>query len=362
MNQTNFSQRSSRLQEHIPHDAAWLLSRPEDIKYYSGFDCLVSTEREAFLVMTSTQVLLIHAAFSPTTTVFPQVKKREGAFITQLKGHLHSLHETSPFTTLAIDSENMHQSEYAYLEKDATYTLANFSRSEINTQRSQKDNSELSSIQKAIEITTQLHEWARSNCAVGMTEKELTRQLYARMIELGGDITPAFPFIVAFGPHTALPHHQPTTLSLTENTPVLIDIGARFNHYCADMTRSFWFGDSPDSTFTRIESVVMQAYAAAEKAVMEFIEAGTATTAKDVDDIARAVITDAKYEEYFIHTTGHGLGLDIHEPPSLSWRNPQPLQPNMALTIEPGIYLPEVFGFRHENTLLLTPKRAKKSE
>ena len=128
------------------------------------------------------------------------------------------------------------------------------------------------------------------------------------------------------------------------------------------MTRSFWFGDSPDSTFTRIESVVMQAYAAAEKAVMEFIEAGTATTAKDVDDIARAVITDAKYEEYFIHTTGHGLGLDIHEPPSLSWRNPQPLQPNMALTIEPGIYLPEVFGFRHENTLLLTPKRAKKSE
>jgi len=114
------------------------------------------------------------------------------------------------------------------------------------------------------------------------------------------------------------------------------------------MTRTFWFGPNPDSTFTEIKDVVHAAYTAAEA-----IASDQPVTAREVDEAAREVIKKAGYGDEFIHTTGHGLGLEIHEQPSLNWRNTEKIQPNMAITIEPGIYLPGKFGYRYENTLII---------
>ncbi|NCN51094.1 MAG: M24 family metallopeptidase [Candidatus Pacebacteria bacterium] len=344
----NTSPRTAVLQAHIPPETAWLLCQPEDIRYYTGFDCLVSTEREAYLVLTATEAFLIHAGFSPITTVFPHVTTRPGAFTSQLAGHLQEIQALHPFSELCCDFEHLMHAEYLALEKNASFTITSLNREAIIQQRMLKDATEQTYITHATQITTVMFDWIQSQFVEGVTERQLAQKLYTKMIELGGDITPAFPFIVAFGEHSALPHHQPTDTPLTLNTAVLIDMGARVQNYCSDMTRTFWFGPNPDSTFTEIKDVVHAAYTAAEA-----IASDQPVTAREVDEAAREVIKKAGYGDEFIHTTGHGLGLEIHEQPSLNWRNTEKIQPNMAITIEPGIYLPGKFGYRYENTLII---------
>lgn len=348
MNSTNAPTRTAALQTHIPSNSAWLLSQPEDIRYYTGFDCLVSSEREAFLVLTTNEAFLLHASFSPTTTVFSHITTRQGAFISQLTQHLLEIQAKYPFSNLLCDYKHLLHSEYEAIQKNASFTIDSLKREEIEHQRSQKDSEEQTYLSQAKKLTTELLEWIPTQFVEGITELQLTQALYGKMIELGADITPAFPFIVAFGPHSAKPHHQPTNTPLTLNTPILIDMGTRVHHYCSDMTRTFWFGPNKSEEFIKVEKIVHQAYAAAEKTAFTL-----PITAREVDEAARNVIAQAGYAEQFIHTTGHGLGLEIHESPSLGWRNTQSLLPGMAITIEPGIYLPEKFGYRFENTLIL---------
>ena len=355
MNSTNALHRIESLQTLIPPDEAWLLSNPTDIHYYTQFDCLVTTEREAYLVVTSTQATLIHSAFSPTSTVPSKIERRQGTFVTQLPDHLRELQKHYSFIKLAVDTTNISHHEFLHLEKVAQITLAPLDRSSITYQQAQKDELEQAAITSAISITTQLFKWIHEVLQPGISEEKVASQLYQKMLQLGGDITPAFPFIVAFGEHTALPHHQPTSKVLELETPVLIDMGARYKNYCSDMTRTFWFGEHPSKEFLKVEKTVFAAYTAAEEIVLQ-----TNTTnpplALDVDSAARNIIAEAGYQKEFIHTTGHGLGLSIHEKPSLSWQNHEPLRPGMAVTVEPGIYLPGKFGYRHENTLLIQRK------
>src|SRR5690606_10429155 len=121
------------------------------------------------------------------------------------------------------------------------------------------------------------------------------------------------------------------------------------------MTRSFWFGKRPSPLFVEVAGIVRAAY---EQAAGMLLRRRDGLTAKQIDDTARTVIAGQNYGDQFIHTTGHGLGIEIHEPPSLSWQNPAEIKPGMAVTIEPGIYLPGKFGYRHENTFLVTQKGA----
>jgi Xaa-Pro aminopeptidase len=117
------------------------------------------------------------------------------------------------------------------------------------------------------------------------------------------------------------------------------------------MTRSWWFGDQPPADFTQIKNLVDEAYSL----TLEQLQQPSITvTAQILDETARTFISQAGFGQEFIHTTGHGVGLDIHEPPSLYWKNKQPILPGMIITIEPGIYLPERFGYRWENTVLIT--------
>lgn len=349
---TNLTQRLAELQAQIAPDTAWMLCKPEDVHYYTGFDCLLPTEREAFVVVTSQTTTLIHAAFSPIRGVPDFITKLPGTFASHLPQHLKTIHERTPFSTVKVDFEHISHSEFSRMQKNSPYTFSELNTDKIADQRMRKDGHELECIQKAREITTQLLEWIPSQFVEGVTEREVARRLYEKMIALGADSTPAFPFIVAFGAHSALPHHQPTEQTLKANTPVLIDIGARYQRYCSDMTRTFWFGDTPNPEFTEVETIVHAAYAAAEK-VAQTVANGSSVTARDIDTAARSVIAAAGFGEYFTHTTGHGLGLEIHEGPSLSWRNENTVHPTMSITIEPGIYLPEKFGYRYENTVLL---------
>ncbi len=176
----------------------------------------------------------------------------------------------------------------------------------------------------------------------GLTELELADVIRQSFIRNGAD-REAF-IIVAFGEHTALPHHSPTTTVIGEG-PVLLDIGCYYQGYASDMTRVAYIGEPPEE-FRLIHGLVDQAVRAAQQVAVP------GAPAEVVDQAARGFISSAGYGAAFIHRVGHGIGLSVHEPPSVAEGNTLKLPENAAFSIEPGIYLPGQFGVRLEEVVI----------
>ncbi|MEG2171646.1 MAG: aminopeptidase P family protein [Desulfovibrionaceae bacterium] len=157
----------------------------------------------------------------------------------------------------------------------------------------------------------------------------------------------AFPNIVAFGPNGALPHAVPGEALLRENMPVLVDVGARYAGYCSDQTRTFWVGNKPSAAFAR----TLEWVRTAQDAAIACMEPGI--PCKHVYATARKVFEDAGVAQAFTHGLGHGVGLEVHEAPSLSLRNEGLLRPGMVVTVEPGLYYPPWGGVRWEYMVLV---------
>lgn len=178
------------------------------------------------------------------------------------------------------------------------------------------------------------------------TEAEVALELEWQMRRLGAD-GPSFDTIVASGPNGAMPHHRAGERRITEGDLVVVDFGALVDGYHSDMTRTFAVGD-PSDTQQRMLDVVHAAQAAGVAAV----RAGVA--AADVDEACRAVLREAGWEDAFLHGTGHGVGLDIHESPRVSASAAGSLADGHVVTVEPGVYLPEHGGVRIEDTVVVT--------
>jgi Xaa-Pro aminopeptidase len=157
----------------------------------------------------------------------------------------------------------------------------------------------------------------------------------------------SFNLIIGFGPDSALPHHETSERKLRNNEAVLIDYGCVYGNYCSDITRTYFHG-KPDAEFKKVYAIVD----AAQKAGLARVRAGVKT--RDVDAACRNHIADAGYGQYFIHGTGHGVGLEIHEAPTLNTKSEEVLKAGMAVTVEPGIYLHGKFGVRIEDSVLVT--------
>lgn len=178
----------------------------------------------------------------------------------------------------------------------------------------------------------------------GVTERDIAQIIQAHYKANGA--TTEFT-IVAFGQNGAFPHHHNGDTKLEEGMAVLIDTGCRLDGYPSDMTRCGWFGDTPENEFLKIADVLEQAVQAA----LDVAKPGV--IARDVDAAARGVIETAGYGEYFLHRTGHGLGIDIHEPPYITATSTTVLDEGHVFSIEPGIYLPGRFGIRLEDIVIL---------
>jgi len=324
------------LQKTITAQTAVLIANPHHIQYLTGFESLAPGEREAFLLVQEHKTTLLYASFSPVEKL-PEITYVPTCSIAAV------LEQITTNMPLAVDMQTITAAEYIQLQQSA-HTLSNWDEQTIWQLRMRKNEQELAMINEAVEITKQVLENALQTLQPGMSELDVRRSIDAQLFLAGADAT-AFPSIVAFDEHSALPHHQPTDKTLANNTAVLIDCGAKVRGYCADMTRTIWFGTTPDPEFVKIKTVVEKAFAAAQTATKQ-----KKPTAKSIDDAARSVIVKSGYGPQFIHTTGHGLGLSIHEPPSLNTRSEQVLEPGMVFTIEPGIYLPGKFGVRWEET------------
>jgi Xaa-Pro aminopeptidase len=216
-----------------------------------------------------------------------------------------------------------------------------------------KDESEIKAIKEAINLAESAFEKTMQWLTPGVSEQEAAWELEKNLRSAGAQSL-SFPVIAAFGKNSALPHAIPCNTTLKANEPILFDWGAKLNGYCSDTTRTFVL-DKPDAQFQKIFTIVHDA----QQKAIESIRPGIRT--KQIDDIARSHIESKGFKEFFGHGLGHGVGLAIHESPSISpiVERDMEIKKNMIFTVEPGIYLPDWGGIRLENMVVVTDNGAE---
>jgi Xaa-Pro aminopeptidase len=213
--------------------------------------------------------------------------------------------------------------------------------------RAVKDADEVARIRAACELADEALRAILEDGLVGRTEHELAVELELRMRRLGAE-APSFPSIVASGAHGALPHAEPRDEEIPPDVLVTIDWGAVHEGYCSDCTRTYATGDGISAQAREIYELVLRA----QQAGLDAVRAGS--NGREVDAVAREVIEQAGHGEHFGHGLGHGVGLEIHEPPRLSRTASEgPLLAGNVVTVEPGVYLPGVLGVRIEDLVVV---------
>lgn len=216
----------------------------------------------------------------------------------------------------------------------------------IEEMRLIKDDSEMEIIRDAAKIADDAFEHILHYIRPGVTEMEISNELEFFMRKKGASSS-SFDTIVASGYRSALPHGVASDKVIEKGDFVTLDFGALYKGYCSDITRTVAVGE-PSDELKKIYNIVLEA----QLKGVEGIKAGM--TGKEADALTRDHILDAGYGEYFGHSTGHGLGMEVHERPSLSYRSEDVLKPGMVVTVEPGIYIPGVGGVRIEDDILIT--------
>jgi Xaa-Pro aminopeptidase len=209
-----------------------------------------------------------------------------------------------------------------------------------------KDDSEIEALRSACQISVHALEALQHGEFVGRTEQQIARDLEWRMFALGAEAL-AFETIVATGPNSAIPHHEPTGREVDAGDLLKIDFGARFGGYHADCTRTMMIHDPPADWQREIYDLVASSQQAGRHALAPGIER------VEVDKAARSVIEEAGYGDHFVHGLGHGVGLEIHEDPYFSPRSTGKLLSRTSVTVEPGVYLPDRGGVRIEDTVVV---------
>ncbi|HEX3876017.1 MAG TPA: Xaa-Pro peptidase family protein [Bryobacteraceae bacterium] len=216
----------------------------------------------------------------------------------------------------------------------------------IEELRAVKSPDEIDRIRKSVLTNSRAFEYAAARVKPGMKESDLAAELEYRMRRFGAE-KPSFETIVAGGARSAWPHAQPTGNKLQTGELTIVDMGAMQDGYASDMTRMLFLGN-PSPKVKRMYRAVLEAQMAAVAAVRAGVKASA------VDAAARNVLEAHGLADKFIHSTGHGLGLEIHEPPRIGKRGKAKLQAGMAITIEPGVYLEGFGGIRIEDTVIVT--------
>jgi Xaa-Pro aminopeptidase len=218
--------------------------------------------------------------------------------------------------------------------------------SDIEAIRRCKEPGEILAIKRAISLATDAFAAIVEKIAAGRTEKEIAADLDYAMLRLGAD-RPSFDTIVASGPRAALPHGQPTDRRLLPGEAVIIDFGCEVDGYCSDETVTLSVG-RPGEQIREICDVVRDALQKGGQAV----KAGLPVN--ELDMIVRGLVQDRGYGDYFRHGTGHGVGIAVHEAPAVTAKTDGLLEENMVITVEPGIYIPNLGGVRLESMVLVT--------
>jgi Xaa-Pro aminopeptidase len=214
--------------------------------------------------------------------------------------------------------------------------------------REVKDKDEILAIRTAAALGCELYEGMLEYLRPGLSELEVAAELEHRA-RLRGAEAMSFETIVASGERSAMPHGRATSAKLPKRGFVTLDFGVVLGGYCSDMTRTVHLGSAMESEWEVYDSVLEAQTAAVAKVA-------PGKTAGEVDEAARSVLRRSRLDKYFSHSTGHGVGLEIHEGPRIASKQEQVLEEGMVITIEPGVYLPGRFGLRIEDMVLVTAK------
>jgi Xaa-Pro dipeptidase len=247
---------------------------------------------------------------------------------------------------LGVEALHMRVLELELLQRYAPGLQIVHAEPVVGALRLVKDASELAAMERAIDVAQKAIEQLIPQIKIGMTEKQIAARLTQLQLDGGADSI-AFGPIVSAGPNSASPHAVPTERPLQSGDLLVIDWGCYVDGYPSDITRTFAVGDIEPELKTIYEAVKL---ANQQGKAM----AAPGTTGQDVDRAARDVIEDAGYGQYFIHRTGHGLGLEVHEPPFMMEGSTEPLAVGNVFTVEPGIYLPGRGGVRIEDDVVIT--------
>lgn len=324
-----------------------LLSSPANIKYLTGF-----RKAEGYLLLSPQKNVYF------TSAIYAQEAKSVADW--QLK-----VYETNVFETVAKIAKKMGVKKLGYEAKHLSFLEYKKFKEYLNSKninfiktidlvenmRMTKSRGELKHIKKAIKITLEGFEFVKEIVEQGFSEKLLALEV-EKFLKLKGDIKLAFPPIVAFGMNTSRPHHIPSRYKLNNCEAILLDCGAKFEGYCADLTRMYFLNKMP-LYLRKIYDIVR----GAQEISIKKIKAGI--KAKEVDKAAREFICKKNFGKYFSHGLGHGVGLEVHEKPFLNPYSEDILKENMIVTIEPAIYLPNKYGVRLESMVLVKSKRAE---
>lgn len=255
------------------------------------------------------------------------------------------LEDISNVKTCGFDSNHLSYANYQTLKEQFKHKikLIPIKDAFIEELRSIKSESEIAKIRKAVEVTDKTYAHIINMIKLNVTEKDLANEIDYQ-IKKEADL--AFPTIVAFAERSALPHAKPTNRKLKKDDVILFDFGARYDNYCADMTRTLVWGKA-SSEVKGIYEIVLTA----QKRAKENIRNNKLCA--DIDKSAREFIQKSGYGKYFGHGLGHGVGILVHEKPVLSEKSIEVLKSGQTVTIEPGIYLPNKFGIRIEDLVLV---------
>ncbi len=327
---------------------ALLVSSPSNLLYVANFVCLAPTEREAYAVVTRKGLYVItsplYSGDVDTETMTLLQTSRNASH----EDHVLSIVKRDGVQKIGFEEHFLTAYEYkTLLQKLVPLIPAN-----LRQLRIKKSDEELQFVKKACKIGDEAYKDILHKIKPGITEDDIATEMEIFIRRQGGTL--AFPSIIGFGKHAAVPHHVTSQTKLKETDVVLMDFGVKVNGYCSDMTRTVYVGQPTDE-----QKKIYQTVFESQKRAIEALH--TIRDAAKVDRISRECITSAGYPNY-PHTLGHGIGLEVHEAPSLSQYSQDTLQNGMVFSIEPGIYLPEDTGvriedlvtFEKDNLILLT--------
>lgn len=325
---------------------AILINNGKDLSYLTG----AKFEDFWLLLYKSYISIIVHDMIEPQVNQhFKKYKNKIKVFSTseKMSDKLTDVLKQYKVTSLIIDSSNISLETFDIIKTKLSKAKIKVQKEDNITHdlRVVKDKTEIKNIQKACDIASQVLESVKKKICPGMTELDVHFKIEEEFAKR--HVVQSFKTIVASGPNSANPHHISSDRKIKKNDMVLIDMGCIYNGYCSDITRTFFVGKK--SIFQKkIWDIVKLAHDEALEKIKQDMKVS------DIDSFARNVIKKAGYEKNFIHTTGHSLGLDIHEKPRISKTCNDKLKEGMIVTIEPGIYLEKKFGVRIEDTILVT--------
>lgn len=336
------------LQSHLVEqsvDAAFI-THPDNVFYFTGFRSNPHERLLGVFVPANGQSFLI----CPQMEV-PDAKEH---FSGNIIGHVDTENAwdklvasfTVPVAKLAIEKSHMTVERLEFLESRITGATFSSIDETITEMRLLKTPEELVELRKAAALADFAIEVGCKAIAEGRTEMEILSEVETAVKAEGADGM-SFSTMVLSGLKTASPHGTPGNRKIQKGDFVLFDLGVIVNGYCSDITRTVAFGEPSEDQRNIYETVKK-----AEETAVALVRPGV--LAKDLDKAARDVIEDAGYGEYFTHRLGHGLGISVHEFPSIHGENEMALREGMVFTIEPGIYHPEVTGVRIEDDVVVT--------